>query len=205
MRGRAIHGGLLVVAVAIASTVACRQSSGPERTPATPNARSKLSGQGAAALNALSWAERIGLEQAMAARDPRHLPRLERGTPTLGTGPAIARVTARGARLALGPHEVSVAAARIGRDGGARRAFASNAGPAIAGPEVRTDRGDGVVEWWRSLPIGIEHGLTLAERPAGSGELVIEVEAGGGLVARAVSPDAVALVSAGGMRVATYA
>jgi len=203
MRGRSIRSGLLIVMVA--GAVACRSGSEPERKRATTDAPLKVSGQGAAALNALSWPQRIGLEQAMAARDPRHAPRIEHGIATLGSGPMIGHFTARGARLALGAHEVSLAAARIGRDGGARRVLGPDARFAITGPEVRTDRGGGVREWWRSLPSGLEHGLTLAERPAGSGELEIEVEAGGNLAARALSSDAIALVSAGGVRVATYA
>src|SRR6185436_4791822 len=144
MRGRSIRSGLLIVMVA--GAVACRSGSEPERKRATTDAPLKVSGQGAAALNALSWPQRIGLEQAMAARDPRHAPRIEHGIATLGSGPMIGHFTARGARLALGAHEVSLAAARIGRDGGARRVLGPDARFAITGPEVRTDRGGGVRE-----------------------------------------------------------
>ncbi|HEX5314983.1 MAG TPA: FG-GAP repeat protein, partial [Gammaproteobacteria bacterium] len=37
----------------------------------------------------------------------------------------------------------------------------------------------GIRAWWRVLPIGFEQGFTIAQRPAGSGELTLELAAGG--------------------------
>src|SRR5688572_13940366 len=52
------------------------------------------------------------------------------------------------------------------------------------GDEVRFDRAPGVVEWWRDTGAGLEEGVTIAERPVGDGELVLEVVAGEGVVPR---------------------
>ena len=139
---------------------------------------------GGSARAPLPWAQRIGLEQAMAAGNARHAPRIDRGAPLLGTGPLVARFSVAGAGVEIGGNRATLAATSIRRGRSGPRKLASSGAPAIAGPEVRTLRGSGVVEWWRSLPSGLEHGLTLAERPAGEGELVIEVEIHGALAAR---------------------
>jgi len=157
-------------------------------------------GTGMAALDALPWAERVGLEQAMAAADARYAPRMDETGPRLDASGA--RFSSRGAHVEVAGHTLTLRAARLGR--GELRSLPS-ASPSIVGPEVRTDRGAGVVEWWRSLPSGLEHGVTIAERPAGDGDLVIEVALEGDLTARALSDDAVELVDASGTRVATYA
>jgi hypothetical protein len=157
-----------------------------------------------ATLEALPWAERIPLERALAANDPRHAPRLDaRGAPTLGHGPLTARFDASGAHVALGAREFSLRAVSIGR--GEERAPLAEVRPVVAGPEVRAERAPGVTEWWRSLPSGLEHGLTVTERPAGEGELRVELALGGGLRAATRSDDAVELRDADGVAVATYA
>jgi hypothetical protein len=162
---------------------------------------------------ALPWPERIALEQALAGSDPRYLPRMDEGGPVLdGSGSAVASFSREGAHIALDgsgspAHEVTLRAVAMGRTGDAElSALGSSARPAIAGTEVRTDRGDGIVEWWRSLPSGLEHGVTVGRRPTGDGELVVVVAIEvGALAARALSGDAVELVDASGARVATYA
>jgi MYXO-CTERM domain-containing protein len=156
-----------------------------------------------AGLDALPWAERIPLERALAERDPVHAPRLdEGGVPSLGAGPLRARFDAAGAHVAVGGHELALRAVAIGR--GDVSAPLAEAPQTLAGPEVRAERGAGVTEWWRSLPSGLEHGLTLAERPPGEGALRIEL-ALGGLRATSRSEDAVELRDATGQAVATYA
>ncbi len=157
---------------------------------------------GSEALDALPWPERIGLERAMAEADPAHAPRREETGPALGVpGGVTASFTASGAAVSVGGREVRLFASAL-RRGEAVRALEGGA-PEVAGPEVRTARGAGVTEWWRSLPSGLEHGLTLAERPAGKGALTIEVTLEG-LTPRTESPDSVALLDAGGALVARY-
>jgi len=159
-------------------------------------------GTGTAALDALPWSERIGLEQAMAASDARYLPHMDETGPVL-PGSVQATITQSGAHLEVGAGVTFVTSA-VGR-AESLRALVTDASPTISGAEVRTDRGGGVVEWWRSLPSGLEHGVTIAERPAGEGELLVEVAVSGELSARSVSDDAVALHDAGGELVAMYA
>ncbi len=117
------------------------------------------------------WAERFARERAVAVRDPAHRPRVIDGAPALGDH---ARFGDDGAHVSLvGGRGLSLGLAAIGRAGAMRTAGSS--APAIAGPEVRIARGGGVVEWWRSLPSGLEQGVTIAERPAGRGPLRLEM------------------------------
>ncbi|MDN5865360.1 MAG: hypothetical protein L0I62_09150, partial [Gammaproteobacteria bacterium] len=44
--------------------------------------------------------------------------------------------------------------------------------PTIHGNEVRYAHGN-LTEWWRVLPVGFEQGFTIAERPAGQGDLIL--------------------------------
>src|SRR5262245_9215622 len=194
---------LLLVVLLFAGPAACRPSRSGEQTAAPLGVAAKPAG--GSTRDALPWAQRIGLEQAISARDARHAPRIDRGAPALGTGPLVARFSVGGAEVEVGGHRATLAATSINRGRSGSRELASSVAPAIAGPEVRTDHGSGVVEWWRSLPSGLEHGLTLAERPAGEGELLVEIGIQGALAAQEISADAIALVSADGARVATYA
>ena len=50
--------------------------------------------------------------------------------------------------------------------------------PAIADNGVRYVHGD-LTEWWRVLPLGFEQGFTIAQRPAGEGELTLALTASG--------------------------
>src|SRR5262249_12255412 len=76
---------------------------------------------------------------------------------------------------------LSLRLAAIGR--GAERA-------AVAPGEVTSERErvairrEGVVEWFRNTPDGLEHGLDLSERPPGDGPLVIELALGGATAAQ---------------------
>ncbi len=151
--------------------------------------------------------DRVALERAIAADDARYLPRQDGAGPVL-VGPAgrarlLASFDASGAEVAIGEHEVRIRAAALGRPE-AMRALATASAPAIEGPEVRTTRASGVVEWWRSLPSGLEHGVTIAERLPGTGELAIDLAFDGALRARELSPTSIELVDSAGARVATY-
>ena len=112
-----------------------------------------------------------------------------------------ATFSSEGAQLDVGGREVSMFVAAIGRDGAplplVRRA------PEIDGAEVRTTIATGVVEWWRSLAAGLEHGVTIDTRPPGDGALRIEVQASG-LTPRLRSIDEVEFVANGDVRM-TYA
>jgi hypothetical protein len=74
---------------------------------------------------------------------------------------------ARGPLLALG-------LSAYGRGGSLDDA--ARVAPEITGNEARYPRA-GLTEWWRILPIGVEHGFTLAERPAGVGDLTFALRA----------------------------
>ena len=89
---------------------------------------------------------------------------------------------------ALGAHlpSVSIGLGAIGRAGAMREA--EDAVPVTVGLEVRLARAPGVVEWWRSLPTGLEQGVTIETRPAGEGPLRLSMRSPGARVAsRSVS------------------
>jgi hypothetical protein len=109
--------------------------------------------------------ELLELERLHAARDPAHQPRIEDGALSL----AGARFDGSGAQVG----GVTFALDAIGRRG-SMRALGATA-PRVAGPEVRFARAPGVVEWWRSLPSGLEHGVTVDAGPPGDGPLVLEM------------------------------
>lgn len=158
--------------------------------------------------DSLAVATQVGIERAMAANDDDHRPRMDHGAPVLGAfGTPSARFTADGATIEVGGQTLTLRAASMTRSDGAARAEALTAtsSPTIVGPEVRTERGFGVTEWWRSLPSGLEHGMTLAVRPPGQGELTLELSLEGTLVLRAESDDVVEFVDPKGRVVARYA
>lgn len=199
--------------------VAACAMSGCERAPARPvappPAPARLDGvvdatspppasPGIAALDALPWEERLAFEQALAASDTRYAPHLDEGGPVLETpGSVVATFTEAGARLSFGRRDATLRVAALGRDG-ALRVLSSAGVVTVAGAEVRTARGS-VLEWWRSLPSGLEHGVTIAERPSGDGRLDVEVAVTGDLRARWISDDAIELRDGAGTHVATYA
>jgi hypothetical protein len=156
---------------------------------------------GSTTLDALPWDERMGLERAMAAEDPRHAPSTEDGRPALESR-GVSASFARGAELHVGEHTATLRAVSLGR-GDARTELADVA-PRIEGPEVRAERAPGVIEWWRSLSGGLEHGVTIAKRPAGRGELTLAL-AVTGLRPQNVSDESVEFVDSSGGVVATYA
>jgi MYXO-CTERM domain-containing protein len=163
------------------------------------DARARSSSAGLATLDALPWTQRIGLEQAIAARDPRMQPRRVDGVPTLDAGGVLARFDRDGARLAIGDHVATLRTARIGR----REMHELPAEtPTIEDGEIHTRRGELVTEWWRALPSGLEHGYTIADRPIGNGELRIELTLHG--VSARAAADGVELVDTAGERAGLY-
>lgn len=124
--------------------------------------------------------------------------------PTLQAGGATAAFGADGARVTIAGRVLTLRAVSIGR-GDVRNELRGDVEARAEGGEVRTERSPGVVEWWRSLPTGLEHGITIAERPAGEGDLELVIALGGALRARSLAPDSVGLVDSEGTPVATYA
>lgn len=59
--------------------------------------------------------------------------------------------------------------------------------PAIA-PKISGNGADyphhGITEWWRAMPLGYEQGFTVAQRPAGQGELTVALAASRGAQAK---------------------
>lgn len=115
----------------------------------------------------------------------------------------------------LGPALVAESGARVGKllfqtlsvARGERALDLPVAAPTTEGPEVRQHRGP-VVEWWRSLDGGLEHGLTIRERLPGAETLRVTVATGAhGARARADGtielhgPDAETLATYGGLYV----
>lgn len=150
--------------------------------------------------DALPWDERMGLERAIAESDPRYEARIDDGVPLLETEGVRAHIASM-ARLTVGGHELTLRATSIGR--GETREALREGHTEIADGSVQSERAPGVVEWWRSLPSGLEHGVTIAERPTGEGQLSLEIEIGG-LGIGAVDPRGAEL-TADGEVVAQYA
>jgi hypothetical protein len=113
----------------------------------------------------------------------------------LEAGTMRARIDHEGAHFSIGG---AMRTSAIGRS--QMHALALGA-TSIVEATVHTDRGL-VDEWWRAVPSGLEHGLTISERPPGDGELRIAI-ALDGLTAHARSGDAIELVAADGS-IATY-
>jgi hypothetical protein len=156
-----------------------------------------------AAPEALERKERLLLEQAVAAKDPRYFPHVDASGPVLEARDAMrAQFSSSGAKIANAiARETTVALRAVIRGGQRKETVAAD--PFVEGPEVRFDRGRGVTEWWRSLPSGLEHGITLESRPDGAGRLVLEV----GVDAPRIEPrgdDSVAFVDASGDVLALY-
>ena len=151
--------------------------------------------------HASGWPEPIAAARASAEHAPEHQPRAEDGALLLGTGEHLARFEAGAARLASGPR---VGLAAMGRSG-SMRALDLDASARVVGPEVQLVRAPGVLEWWRSLAIGLEQGVTLQARPEGEGELVLVMQASEGVRVELEGADAAQLVDdATGARLARY-
>lgn len=131
-------------------------------------------------------AEHIGLRET----GTRETGALVTGTRETGTLQAVNR--AQDLRITFTPEGV-VAQPRTERDAnfrwglslrgigrGERLEEPAVGKPAAKGNRVEVRRGD-LVEWYVNDPRGLEHGFTLEARPAGTGEIVVELEVTGTL------------------------
>jgi hypothetical protein len=141
----------------------------------------------------------LARERREAAADRRHAPWGDPGAPRLGTR---ARVGREGATVAVARGQLTMAVRRWAR-GSTWGDLGAEAAPVIAGPEVRLARGAGIVEWWRSLASGLEHGVTLRARPPGTGLLALEIACEGASPI-ATSVDEISLRDAAGREIARY-
>ena len=153
----------------------------------------------AAPAEASDWVVRIDAERELAQVLPEHQPRATDHGIALG---ATGLVTAHGAQLTTeSDGDIGVELARFGR---ATLGVVDAGVPSIVGPEVRIARAPGVTEWWRSLPSGLEQGITLTSRPSGEGTLHFELRVRGGTPT--IAPDGnVALLDVEGREIARYA
>ena len=120
--------------------------------------------------------------------------------PTSTTQRTDPRLDLRGATLTTPSGPVRLGLAAVGRPG------------AMVGVEARTsderegffrvDHGHGRTEWWRREGAAVEHGVTLASRPAGEGSLRLELQVEG---ARAVQEAADVVMVRAGVPSARYA
>lgn len=177
----------------------------PDRPPADHAVSRLASSLQPATVGGLTWAERLEMEQQLAAGDARYRPDTsESGSVILRSQSTSARFSSSGAHIALGPMsdtEVVVAVRAFGREGDLQPVERAELG--VAGPAVELARGDMVMEWWRSLPSGLEHGVTVQRRPSGEGPLVLEVDVQG-LRAERGDDDTAILMDTEGRAVARY-
>lgn len=146
--------------------------------------------------------ERIALEREIADASDVYRPIAdEAGYALPHPAGTLTTITGSAAEVAFAGHEITLGAVSIGR-GDAELAL-SPGRPSLAGQVVEVERGTGITEWWRSLPSGLEHGVTLDARPTGDGELVVRVAVEGAR-AEAESDDVTALLGASGERIAEY-
>jgi hypothetical protein len=166
-----------------------------------PDSTHAVAAAPARALETVPWSQRVGLEQAVAERDARFLPRADEAGFVLGVPDGVAtRVTAAGASIELGATRASLALASVGR--GDQAIPCASTAPEVESARVVIDRTGGAREWWRALPSGLEHGFDLAERPAGVGALVLRIAVRG---VTAITEDDAIVLRDGERRLATYA
>lgn len=191
-------GLLLAFAMSVACGGADDLEHGGERSAPDDSAT-------APSLEQSDWPERLRAERERVRDDVRFVPTLDEGGPTLRV-PSIARATfgVRGARLSFAGGDCLVAVSAIGR-GATLAPLLRTVSAEIREGEVRTDHGDGITEWWRALPSGLEHGLTVAHRPVGEGPLRVAVAVEGELTPHARDDDWIELHDRAGRSVASYA
>jgi hypothetical protein len=94
--------------------------------------------------------------------------------------------------IAIGDARFTLGLSAIGRDGAMREA--TSYGAHRVGGETRITRAElpGITEWWRSDQRGLEHGVTIAERPEGDGALRLSLAVDGS-TPRTLGPTSIAL------------
>lgn len=183
-----------LLAMLIVAPAALAPAAGPSACAAATTRRAPAS--------SLAWVDRIALERAAAEGEPRYAPRVTDGGTVLEST-ASARVDRDGATITIGDARVAIRLAAMGRGHASDFTFGSTS--EVVGAEVRVRRAPGTFEWWRALPSGLEHGVTIERRPGGDGALVLEIEVDGELRPRGKSDDAIALVDERAQEVASYA
>jgi hypothetical protein len=149
-----------------------------------------------------SLGERLAVERALADATDAYRPIADEAGYVL-PHPAgmVATITESAADLSFSGHQIRLGAVSIGR--GEVSVALSPGSPSLAGQAIETERGTGITEWWRSLPSGLEHGVTIEARPSGEGELAVRVAVEGAEIA-AASDTAVSLLGENGERIAEY-
>lgn len=123
------------------------------------------------------------IQQTQSSAGPVYAVRDAKTTPHL-LNPAhrlLATFGPDGARIGRGEHEVSLAWTGIGRASSATDVGAALGDVVVRGNEVHLQHRDGLEQWFVNGPLGIEQGFTVAERPDGAGDLVLEVTVDGAL------------------------
>ncbi|MGE0784114.1 MAG: hypothetical protein AB7S26_00400 [Sandaracinaceae bacterium] len=158
------------------------------------------------AVTELTLGERLAAERAIAEASPEYRPiDVEAGWELRHPSGMRATVTRGSTRFELSGRYVELRATEVGRGAGSGPDVIPlvPATPSLVGLVVELERARGIREWWRSLPSGIEHGVTIDERPPGDGELVVRVAVSGAR-AEPVSDAVVSLRSEEGARLADY-
>ncbi len=147
----------------------------------------------------------VGVEvsspDAGTSSDPRFAPQLIDAKPTLVVPGSLRGQYDEGGALIAFSHDttsapsVTIKLTAFGRLGTLRELPAPRASIEDAEVRLRRDALPSTFEWWRSLPSGLEHGLTITERPPGQGALILDIAIEGELHVRALSDDSVALVN----------
>jgi hypothetical protein len=178
----------------VALCVACGE---PAASPHTANVAPSL----VTTVGEVPLADRIRLAREAADTDPRFAPSADEAGYTIAQpGGVRASITHGGASVRLGEHLALIGVSAIGRGA---LAPTSDASP-VAGPRtVSIARASGVTEWWRALPNGLEHGVDVAERASGGGELVVRVAIASELTPRSIDDTSVVL-DRGDVPVARY-
>ena len=101
---------------------------------------------------------------------------MRKGLPVARGGGLTTVFRTAGPTIDLDGGSLSLRLAGVGRDG--RLRTVAGVTPVVRRNEVSYVR-DGVREWYRNGPLGLEQGFTLAGRPAGAGRLTISVGTAG--------------------------
>lgn len=142
--------------------------------------------------------------EAETTNDPALLPRRRGADVQLGADAALdVTFHADATRVRVGAVDFGLKLATVGRAAGHRPELV--VGPArIEGSHVERTPAAGVEEWWRALPRGVEHGVTIDQRPEGEGPLSVELTLEGNVVAHAIDRRSVAFATPTGARFAGY-
>ncbi|MFO0555424.1 MAG: MYXO-CTERM sorting domain-containing protein [Polyangiaceae bacterium] len=153
----------------------------------------------------VAHAPKAGASGASLATEARLVPRATSAGVELGADAVLDVKFAEDAtRVHVGAVDFGLRLAAIGRARGERESL--GVAPArIEGASVERTPARGVDEWWRATPEGLEHGVTIDERPEGDGDLEVELALDGDVVAHVIDRGGVALATSAGARFGRYA